>query len=102
VKKTFPLEVEKLKPPRVIESIKHQVRKYLKRERRKQLPEGVDYWDFDCRAGKDAETSKTIHVAEITGAIDTASRENWQAIYIEIIAKPGVRGGKDPGSPSDD
>lgn len=100
MRKSFPLEVEKLKPPRVIEAIKHQVRKYLKRERRKQLPEGIDYWDFDCRAGKDAESAEPVHVTEITAAIDTASREAWTAIYIEILAKPGIRGKKPPESPS--
>ena len=46
MRKIFPLEVHGLKPPRVIESIKHDVRKYLKRERRKALPEDVDFWDF--------------------------------------------------------
>ena len=99
MRKSFPLEVEKLKPPRVLESIKHQIRKYLKRERRKVLPEDVDYWDFDCRAGKNSENAEVLHVAELTAAIDTASREEWKEIYIEILAKPGVRGKKTPEPP---
>ena len=51
MRKIFPLEVPKHAPPRVIEAIKSDVRKYLKRERRKALPEGVDFWDFDCQVG---------------------------------------------------
>jgi len=91
MKKTFPLEVPNHQPARVIEAIKAEVRKYLKREHRKPLPEGVDFWDFDCRTGKDAETASEIHVSEIVKPIDIASQEKWEAIYIEILAKPGHR-----------
>lgn len=91
MKKTFPLEVPNHKPPRVVESIKAEIRKYLKRERRKLLPEGTDFWDFDCRTGKDADSAATVHVTEITKSIDTASLENWPAIHIEILAKEGHR-----------
>ena len=49
MKKTFRLTHEKIQPARLMESIKNEVRKYLKRERAKKLPEGADFWDFDCR-----------------------------------------------------
>jgi hypothetical protein len=91
MKKTFPFEMPNHKPPRVIEAIKAEINKYIKRERRKPLPEGVDFWDFDCRTGKDAESAVPVHVSEITKPIDTASQENWAAIYIEILAKQGHR-----------
>ena len=102
MKKTFPLEDPRHKPPRVIESIKSTVRKYLKRERRKALPEDVDFWDFACKAGVDTTQAKDIHVEEINSAIDTAAQEKWDAIYIEILAKPGRRTRKkqSPDSPS--
>ena len=91
MKKSFPLEVPNHKPPRVVESIKAEIRKYLKRERRKALPEGVDFWDFDCRGGKDCESSKVVHVTEITKPVDLAFQEKWESVYIEILAKPGHR-----------
>jgi hypothetical protein len=91
MKKTFPFEMPNHKPPRVIEAIKAEINKYIKRERRKPLPEGVDFWDFDCRTGKDAESAVPVHVSEITKPIDTASQENWATIYIEILAKQGYR-----------
>ena len=91
MKKTFHFEMPNHKPPRVIEAIKAEINKYIKRERRKPLPEGVDFWDFDCRTGKDAESAVPVHVSEITKPIDTASQENWAAIYIEILAKQGHR-----------
>ncbi len=91
MRKTFPLEVQGHKPARVIELIHRDVRKYIKRERRKTLPEGVDFWDFDCRVGADAETAETIHVAAISEAINNGSGQDWSGIYVEILAKPGYR-----------
>lgn len=91
VKKTFPLSAGNHKPERVVESIKSDIRKYVKRERRKKLPEDVDFWDFDCRVGQEEASAKTAHVAELVAAVDTAAQENWTAIYIEILAKPGHR-----------
>ncbi|MGI9243281.1 MAG: DUF6172 family protein [Verrucomicrobiales bacterium] len=94
MKKTFPLEDPPHKPPRVVERIKAEVRKYLKRERRKALPDGVDFWDFDCRSGKAPDSASEIHLSALTAAIDTAAKENWDQIYLEILAKPGHRKAK--------
>ena len=66
MKKTYPLASTSHKLPRVIELIKSDVRKYIKRERRKKLPKGADFWDFDCRVGADSETAASVHIAEIT------------------------------------
>lgn len=91
MKKTFPLQVPGHQPPRVVESIKNDVRKYLKRERRKALPEGVDFWDFDCRVGLGEEAPEVKHVEEIVPAIDQAAAKECASVYIEILAKPGHR-----------
>jgi hypothetical protein len=91
MKKSFPLTSATHKPARVVEGIKADIRKYLKRERRKPLPEETDFWDFDCRSGKDAETAQPIHVSEITKPVDAAAANNWDAVYIEILAKPAKR-----------
>lgn len=91
MRRLFPLEAPGHKPPQVVASIKNDVRKYLKRERRKKLPEGVEFWDFDCQVGKTRETPEPAHVSELIAAIDTAASESWGQIYIEILAKPGHR-----------
>lgn len=91
MKKFFPMEDPRHKPARVVEAIKADVRKYLKRERRKELPEGVDFWDFDCRWGKDAEGAVEVHVSKITEVVDEAARGGWERVYLEICAKPGHR-----------
>jgi hypothetical protein len=95
MKKTYPLASTSHKLPRVIELIKGDVRKYIKRERRKKLPKGADFWDFDCRVGADIETAASVHIAEINAAIDAAAAGRDEgpgpAIYIEILAKGGKR-----------
>ena len=93
MKKTFPFTHPKHKPERVVAMIKGDVRKYLKRERRKKLPDDVDFWDFDCRAGKDANSAATIQVAELIPSIDSGAQNGWPEIYLEILAKPGRRTG---------
>jgi len=101
MKKTFPMEDPKHKPARVAEAIKAEIRKYLKRERRKPLPEEVDFWDFDCRAGKDSNSAEIIHVSEILKPVDMAFGETWESVYIEILAKPGHRTKAEPKGPAE-
>jgi len=91
MKKTFELTHPKIKYPRLIEAVKRDVKKYIKRERRKVLPEGVDYWDFDCRFGHKEDEAKSIHVAEINKCIDEAAELELQSFYLEILAKEGHR-----------
>lgn len=91
MKKTFPLITEGKNPDRVLEAVKHEIRKYLKRERRRDLPEGVDFWDFDCKFGLEQSAAQTVHLAELIGAVDAAAKEGAQQIYAEIVAKHGVR-----------
>lgn len=91
MKKTFNMTHPKIKVPRLVEAIKHEVKKYLQRERRKPLPAGVDFWDFDCRFGADEASSEVIHVADINKAISRAEEQQLAAFYLEILAKPGRR-----------
>ena len=91
MKKTFPLQQPGKDPARVVDAVKGDVRKYVKRERRKSLPEGVDFWDFDCKVGPTSDESTSKHPAELTGAIDAVALTGATAVYVEILAKPGVR-----------
>ena len=91
MKKTFELTHPKIKYARLVEAVKHDVRKYLKRERRKELPDGVDFWDFDCRFGDTESEAKTVHVAEICPRIDDAEARGLESFYVEILAKAGRR-----------
>lgn len=94
MKKTFPLNVPGHQPPRVVATIKNDVRKYVKRERRKALPEGVDFWDFNCKVGQGEAEPEPKHVEEIVAAIDQAAASQCASVYIEILATPGHRKSK--------
>jgi hypothetical protein len=87
MKRTFQLQIEGKKPERVLDSIKHEVRKYLKRERRRMLPVDTDYWDFDCKFGVSEESSEVVHLSAIITQIDEISKANGTQLYVEIIAK---------------
>lgn len=94
MRKTFKLSHPKIKVPQLVAGIKYEVKKYLKRERRKSLPKGADFWDFDCRMGVDEESSETVHVYDINKSIDHAESKQIESFYLEILAKPGKRNKK--------
>jgi hypothetical protein len=91
MKKVFPLQVAGKNPERLLEAIKHEVRKYQQRERGKHLPSGADYWDFDCRFGADAASAQSIHSSAIRSCIDDAARQQWPSFYLEILARASQR-----------
>lgn len=91
MKKTFSLAQEGKNPDRLLDATKHEIRKYLKRERNRALPEGVDFWDFDCRFGSSEALSQIAHVAELIALIDALAKEGGPQFYIEILAKHGHR-----------
>ena len=91
MKKTFQLKPEGKHPDRVLEAIKHDIRKYVKRQRRVPLPDGVDFWDFDCRFGTSVAVATDVHFATITALIDAVVKAGGDAFYIELLAKSGHR-----------
>ncbi len=95
MKKTIALTHPKIQLDRLVDSIKHDVKKYLKRERNKKLPADVDYWDFDCKYGITESDAKVIHLTEINKHIDQAAKSGLPSFYLEIIVKHGHRQTKD-------
>lgn len=95
MKKTFQLQIEGKNRDRVIEATKHEIRQYIKRERRKPLPEGVDFWDFDCKFGATPDAAEVIHPAKLTARIDALVADGAAAFYLELLAKHGHRQAKD-------
>ena len=91
MKKTFLLTHPKIKTARLIEAIRRDVKKYLKREKRKTLPDGADYWDFDCKFGPTEDKAEMILVSEISKCITEVEAENLESFYLEILAKPGLK-----------
>ena len=91
MRKTFTLTHPKKKRERLAEAAVADIRKYIKRERKKELPEGVDFWDFDCKFGPTADDAAVVHVAELAKAIATAAKDGIESFYVEVIAKPATR-----------
>lgn len=91
MKKTFNITHPKIKLARLFEGVKHDVKKYLKRERNKKLPAGVDFWDFDCKYGITEAESEVVHLTALNKHIDEAEKLGLTSFYIEIIVKEGFR-----------
>jgi len=96
VKKTFKLSIEGKNRDRVIEATKHEIRQYVKRERRKELPDGIDYWDFDCKFGASEATAQPVHLSNITESIDAFATEGGDFFYLELLAKGAIRQARAP------
>lgn len=91
MKKDFKLTDPKKAPARQVDFVKFEISKYIARERRKPVKDGVDFWDFDCKIGKDKKTAEVIHISAINKGIDKIALEGAEQFYIEILAKPGFR-----------
>ena len=89
MKKTFPLDVTGKARPRVIDAVKHDVRKYVQRERRKPLPEGFTRWNFECKAGADSASARACALDDIGRAIDEVANAGGPNVYLEVQAVPG-------------
>ena len=87
MKKTFLLKDSKKAPQRVLESVKSNIKKYIKREKRKDLPEGFNFWKINCKFGKDKDNASEIRFEDIMKNINEASEQNLDSFYIEINAE---------------
>ena len=88
MKKLFQLTDPKKHTDRVLEAIKHDIRKYAKREKRKELtdPEAT-YWDFDCKIGTTVEEAESVTYGELLAALESIHATGTTQVYIEIMAK---------------
>ena len=91
MKKTFALQVEGLHPDRRLDAIKHEIRKYLRRERGKPVPEGADFWDFDCRFGVPPQAPEPVALGDIMQLVDSAAAAQAGQFYLEVLARPAKR-----------
>jgi hypothetical protein len=91
VRKTYLLNIEGKNRDRLLDASKHDIRKYVKRERSRPLPTGVDFWDFDCKFGHSEATAAVVHFATLMGLIDTVAKEGGEQFYAEIVTKHGHR-----------
>ncbi len=86
MKKTFLLEVADKNPDRVLDGIKKEIRKYIKREKKKKLPEDMDMWSMDCKFAIGDATPKAIGFIDIMKNVDLAANSDCNTFYLEILA----------------
>jgi hypothetical protein len=91
MRKTYLLAIEGKNRDRLLEASKHDIRKYVKRERSRPLPAGVDFWDFDCKFGSNEATAAVVHFATLMGLIDTVAQEGGEQFYVEVVTRHGHR-----------
>jgi len=91
MRKTYALNIEGKNRDRLLEAAKHDIRKYVKRERARALPEGVDFWDFDCKFGNSEADAAVVHFATITDLIDAVANDGGEQFYVEVVTKHGHR-----------
>ncbi len=91
MRKTYQFNIEGKHRDRVLDAIRHDISKYLKRQRRAALPAGADFWDFDCRFGLSQDEAAGVNLAHLKGLIDAAAQEGAAAVYVEILPRPGLR-----------
>lgn len=87
MKKTFKLDHPKIKVPRLVDSMKHDIKKFLKNERKKPLPAGAKYWGFDCKFGQSEETASEIELSSLMQHIDDLVENKIMTVYVKITPK---------------
>lgn len=98
MRKIYSFKAEGRHPDRVLDAIKHDIRKYLKRERRRELPAEADFWDFDCRFGLDRDSAEGLLLSTLIAALDAAARGGADQAYVEILARPAKRSPRPEGA----
>ena len=99
MKKTYTLNIAGKNRDRLLDASKHDIRKYVKRERAKALPEGADFLDFDCKVGATDATAAPAHFAEVMGAVDALVKDGADHFYVEITSKSGHRAARPVDTP---
>jgi len=88
MKKIYQLNDAKKHEDRVLEAIKNDIRKYIKREKKKPLAEKkTHYWDFDCKIGTTQANAKATTEEALIKALDTIKSEGATEVYVEILVK---------------
>jgi hypothetical protein len=88
MKKVYKLTDEKKHEDRVLEAVKNDIRKYVKREKKKDLTDKKTmYWDFDCKVGTTADDAKVVAYEELIKGLDAVKATGASEAYVEVMVK---------------
>jgi hypothetical protein len=88
MKKLFPLHHPRKADGRVLDAIKHEVRKYVRRELNKVQPEGTRRRIFSCRVGASQASAQETALKDISAAIDRVAQAGAADVFIAIKSTP--------------
>ena len=91
MRKNYLLNIDGKNRDRLLDAAKHDIRKYVKRERARALPAGVDFWDFDCKLGVNETAAAVVHFAVLMASIDALVGKGGDQFYVEVVTKHGHR-----------
>ena len=87
MKRTFKLTAEGKDDARVRDKVRHEINKYVKRERRKELPEGGLRWDMRCALGVSEATAQGVELKALGAAIDNLAEDGSPTAFVSIKAE---------------
>ncbi|RYF25676.1 MAG: hypothetical protein EOO33_08910 [Comamonadaceae bacterium] len=91
MRKTFQLNIEGKNRDRLLDAARRDIHRYLKRERRRDVPAGFDVWAFDCRFGTSESDAQTVALEDIKGLIDGVAESGGTQFYVELLARGAAR-----------
>lgn len=91
MKKSFPLQHPAKADARVRDAIRHEVNKYVGRERRKPLPPETNLRVFSCRVGADEASAAPQELTAVSSAIDAVAASGAKSVFIEIVPQAVLR-----------
>lgn len=90
MKRTFSLVHPKIKPARLADSVRHEIKKFVKKERDMPTGRDIPFWDFVVKFGLNEESTVEVTLKEINQQIDKAVEEGAEQVYVEIEKVAGV------------
>jgi len=91
MRKTFQLNIEGKNRDRLLDAARHDIHRYLKRERRRDVPAGAEVWEFDCRFGTSQDDAQVVGLEDIKGLIDQVAESGGTQFYVELLARAAQR-----------
>ena len=99
MRKTYSLNIEGKNRDRLLDAARHDIHRYLKRERRRDVPAGSDVWAFDCRFGTSEADAKPVALEDIKALIDEVAHSGGTQFFVELVARGAPRAARPAASP---
>ena len=88
MKKLFPLHLPGKADARVLDAIKHEVRKYVRRELNKARPAGAARPVFTGLVGSSAADATESPLKQVSAAIDRVAQTGADHVFVAIKSTP--------------